>query len=208
MDHLQEIRALMQKGTGAPPGKLFYLGIVIGIVMGPTLLVAATLPSVRESLDQANFRSMIWLGIGMTVMLGVTLVDEGVKAWKNRKRLNLLGEHPHRIAHIHRKSRGEKAQLEFGLYDRIFAHILLERRDAHRLHTLLANAALVFCPYCVTPISEATVMCPRCGQDVTRDAPIEMSLADYRVEEKKTCPYCDARMLAYAIRCPACGKKP
>jgi ribosomal protein L40E len=203
----QEIKHLMQKGAGHF-SNLFYIGVVIGLVMGPGLLIAAAIPAVRSALDTTNYRAMLFLGIGMTVLLGVATVEQVVKVRKNSALLATLGAHPHRIAQIRKQDLNDAVtRLYFGLGDETWAHADLESKDAQRLIWLLNNAAFVFCPYCVTPIAEAAVLCPRCGQDTTRDAPFEMTLAEHRAEEKKACRHCGATMLIYAVRCSVCGVK-
>ncbi len=203
----QEIKHLMQKGAGHF-SKLFYIGVVIGLVMGPGLLIAAAIPAVRSALDATNYRAMLFLGIGMTVLLGVATVEQVVKVRKNSALLTTLGAHPHRIAQIRKQALADEVvRLYFDSGDETWVHAELDAEYARRLIWLLNNAAFVFCPYCVTPIAEGMTLCPRCGQDTTRDAPFEITLAQYRAEAKKPCRHCDATMLTYAVRCPTCGEK-
>lgn len=56
----QEIKHLMQKGSGRF-STLFYIGVVIGVVLGPGLLIAVTIPAVRNALDVTNYRAMLFL---------------------------------------------------------------------------------------------------------------------------------------------------
>jgi ribosomal protein L40E len=203
----QEIKHLIEKGAGRF-STLFYIGVVIGIVMGPGLLIAAALPAVRSALDATNYRAMLFLGIGMTMLLGVATVEQVVKVQKNSALLATLGAQPHRIAQIRKQDLDDEVtRLYFDSGDETWAHAELEADDARRLIWLLSNAAFVFCPYCVTLIAEGMTICSRCDQDTTLDAPLEMTFAEYRAEAKKACRDCGATLLAYAVRCPACGEK-
>jgi hypothetical protein len=66
-------------------------------------------------------------------------------------------------------------------------------------------AAVVCCPYCITPLAASARACPACRQDVTRDAPLELSPAAWRALPRKACSECDAHVPEIATRCPACG---
>jgi hypothetical protein len=67
-----------------------------------------------------------------------------------------------------------------------------------------APAAVVCCPYCVTPLADGTRTCPACLQDVTRDAPFELAPAAWLGLPRRTCPDCDAYVPDVATRCPEC----
>jgi hypothetical protein len=208
LNYLEELETLLRKGRSPLPA-LFYIGLVMGIVMGPTVLIAATIPVVQEAVAEAeaNPDLMVPFGLGMTVLLGIAVVEQWVKVRKNRKMLATFAEHPHRIAGVRKKDL-EDGTTRFYLYqgEDAWARIRLEEGDARRLVGLLTAVPIIFSPYCITPISEGTVTCPRCGQDVTRDAPLEMTLADYRAADKNACGQCGAAIHHLALRCGACGE--
>lgn len=64
----------------------------------------------------------------------------------------------------------------------------------------------ILCPYCLSPISEETTLCPTCGEDTTRDAAFEWSPEEYQSAPRQPCPFCGAAMLALAVVCPACQR--
>ena len=65
---------------------------------------------------------------------------------------------------------------------------------------------VILCPYCRSRIDEDTILCPTCGEDTTRDAPIEMELEEVMKAERKACRFCGASMLAAALVCPSCRR--
>jgi hypothetical protein len=59
------------------------------------------------------------------------------------------------------------------------------------------------CPYCMGSYQGAAI-CPHCGGDTTRDAIVEMSLAEMENEPRTTCVACNGPIFAVATRCPHC----
>ncbi len=60
------------------------------------------------------------------------------------------------------------------------------------------------CPYCISIITEDTVLCPVCGKDTLADAAIEMTVEEYDLEERQPCEHCGQLVLDLAVICPAC----
>ena len=181
----------------------------MGVVMGPAVLIAATVPAVREAVEnaEANPTFMVIFGLGMTVLLSVAAFEQGLKARRNRQALAAAARDPHRIQSVQKKEKEDGTTLLWLDMGDEEGWVRLEDEDAQHLLWLLTRAPLVFCPYCITPITEQTVDCPRCGQDTTRDAPHEMTLADYRAAGKRACPACAELMDRLAVRCPVCRTK-
>jgi hypothetical protein len=65
---------------------------------------------------------------------------------------------------------------------------------------------VILCPYCLGIIEEKVRHCPHCGRDITRDAPVEMTLGEYQTAERIRCPFCGTDKLKLAKICPSCGK--
>lgn len=65
----------------------------------------------------------------------------------------------------------------------------------------------ILCPYCRSPISEGTGICPTCGQDTTRDAAIEMNDMEIVQAGTKKCTNCGASVMVGAVTCPECQKR-
>jgi uncharacterized CHY-type Zn-finger protein len=209
MTTLQEIQTLIQKGAYRRPTFL-YVTLAIGVLVGPGLLAVAAVPSLRAAVtpQETNPATLTIFGAGMTVLLGLTLAEQLGKMRKNRRLLVIFGAHPHRMTKVYKKTYDNgTTRLRFKASDENRATLYLDTAEARRLLTLLTQTPVVFCPYCVTPIEETTQRCSRCGQDVTRDAPQEMTFSDYRTDEKKACRHCETPLHILAVRCWACGKK-
>jgi len=65
---------------------------------------------------------------------------------------------------------------------------------------------VVLCPYCLGAIEEKVRRCPHCGRDISHEAPVEMTLAEYQAAERIPCPFCGKDRLKLAKVCPSCGK--
>jgi hypothetical protein len=68
------------------------------------------------------------------------------------------------------------------------------------------GAPVILCPYCMGVIGEETVDCPTCGLDTTRDAPLEMSLAEAAAMARTQCAFCGTRIPTWADPCPYCRR--
>ncbi len=205
---LQEINTLIAKGARRL-NTFFYVGLVMGVVIGPAVLIAASLPIVRETLvrHEASPQMMVIFGVGMTVLLGIASIEQWGKVRKDRKLLAAFGANPHRIVEVRKETTNEAfTHVHFRMRDGTRAKVWLEEPDADRLVALLTATPMIFCPYCLTPIGEGTVICPQCAQNVTHDAPLEMTLDAYRAEGTKACPHCGAAIASLAVRCPECGE--
>lgn len=62
----------------------------------------------------------------------------------------------------------------------------------------------ILCPYCRSPISADTVVCPACGMDTTRDAKIEADDMELVQAQTRPCPHCGASVMVGAVICPEC----
>jgi ribosomal protein L40E len=209
MNDLLEIEILVRKGARRL-NSFFYVGVVVGVIMGPAVLILATVPSVREAViaAEAGYNEMLIFGTGMTLLLGIASAEQWFKVRNDNKLLAALGENPHHIANVHKEKTNETfIHVHFKLSDGTRTKVWLQEPDADRLFALLNTVAMVFCPYCVTPIAEETVSCPRCGQDTRNDAPFEMTFTEYRAEEHKECRHCGASLAKLAVRCPECTEK-
>lgn len=65
---------------------------------------------------------------------------------------------------------------------------------------------LLLCPYCFGIIDEQAVICPSCKNNVTNDAPVEMTVGEYNNAARIACSYCGKSKLRLAKICPSCGK--
>jgi hypothetical protein len=203
----QEIKTLIAKGAQRL-NTFFYVGLVMGALMGPAVLIAASIPAVREAVAgrEANPQLMVVFGVGMTVLLGVASAEQWVKVRKDRELLEAVSANPHRIVEVRKETTNETfTHVHFRMRDGTRAKVWLEEPDAQRLVALLTVTPMIFCPYCLTPIGEGTVICSQCAQNVTNDAPLEMTLNAYRVDGTKACPHCKAAIARLAVRCPECG---
>ncbi|MBN1976514.1 MAG: hypothetical protein JW918_03855 [Anaerolineae bacterium] len=218
-DTLQEIESLLKQGAKGL-NTFFYVGVVLGLVMGPLVLVASFVPAVRDVIaagenDPGIMRAF---GVGMTMLLGIASVEQYVRVQKDKKVLSALARKPQKIVAVHKETnraierKTEAAIAKFthvylSLEDGTQSKVWLPDTDANRLIDLLQRGALTFCPYCVSPIKETTVICPHCEDNVTNDAPFEMTLAEYADEERKACIHCGEEMVRLAVRCPSCKKR-
>ena len=104
---IQEIKILFRKGAKRL-NKFFYVGVVIGIVMGPLVLLLAFVPGAAEALripaDQRPY--MIGFGAMMTLLFIVALVEQYVKFRKDTALIRLIEHNPEEIVWAH-KSIGE-----------------------------------------------------------------------------------------------------
>ena len=218
-DTLQEIENLLKQGT-RELNAFFYVGVVLGLVMGPLVLAASFVPAIRGVIaagenDPGIMRAF---GVGMTVLLGIASVEQYIRVQKDKKVLSALARNPQKIVAVHKetsraiegKTRAAVARFThvyLSLEDGTQSKVWLPDTDATRLIDLLQRGALIFCPYCMSPIKETTVICPHCEGNVTNDAPFEMTLAEYADEERKTCIHCGEEMVKLAGWCPSCTKR-
>lgn len=81
---LQEINTLIVKGARRL-NTLVDVGIVMGALMGPAVLIAASFPAVRETLvrHEARPQMMVIFAVGMTVLRGVASAEQWVKVRKD-----------------------------------------------------------------------------------------------------------------------------
>jgi hypothetical protein len=216
-DTLQEIESLLKRGAKGL-NAFFYVGVVLGLVMGPLVLAASFVPAIRDVIaagenDPGIMRAF---GVGMTVLLGIASVEQYIRVQKDKKVLSALARNPQKIVAVHKETsraaeRKTRIAVEFthvylSLEDGTRSKVWLPDTDANRLIDLLQRSAMIFCPYCMSPIKETTVICPHCEGNVTNDAPFEMTLAEYADEERKACVHCGEEMVRLAMRCPSCKK--
>ena len=218
-DTLQEIEGLLKRGARGL-NAFFYVGVILGLVMGPLVLVASFVPEVQEVIapEENDLGIMRAFGVGMSVLLGIASVEQYVRVQKDKKVLAALARNPQKIVATHKETSSARMGKTGAAVAR-FTHVYLSLeggtqskvwlpdKDADRLIDLLQIGALIYCPYCISPIKENTITCPYCGGNVTNDAPFEMTLAEYADEGRKTCIHCGEEMLRLAGWCPSCKKK-
>jgi hypothetical protein len=215
-DTLQEIENLLKQGAKGL-NTFFYIGVVFGLLMGPLVLAVSFVPAIRDVIaaGENDLGIMRAFGVGMIVLLGIASVEQYVRVQKDKKVLSTLAHNPHRIVAVHKEtSRAAKTRIavEFthvylSLEDGTRSKVWLPDTEADRLVNLLQEGDLVFCPYCICPVKETTVICPHCERDVTNDALHEMTLVQYANEERKACIHCGEEMVKLAGWCPSCKKK-
>jgi hypothetical protein len=218
-DTLQEIENLLKQGAKGL-NAFFYVGVILGLVMGPPVLVASFVPAVQDVIapEENDLGIMRAFGVGMSVLLGIASVEQYIRVQKDKKVLAALARNPQKIVAMHKETNSARmgktgatvarfTHVYLSLEDGTQSKVWLPDTDADRLIDLLQRGALVFCPYCICPIKENTVICPHCEDNVTNDAPFEMTLAEYADEERKACIHCGKEMLRLAVRCPSCKKR-
>jgi hypothetical protein len=152
-DNLREIRALVKKGAGRL-NTFFYVGVVIGIVMGPLVLLGALVPGGPEFLQSPEGEPpfAIIFGGGMTVLFGIALVEQYVKHRKDNRILFIITHSPQEIVWIYKEiSKGEVTSsygtsgaqvaqfihVHFHLTDGTHHRVWLSDTDANHLIDLL-----------------------------------------------------------------------
>lgn len=219
MNTLQEIETLIKRGAKRL-NALFYVGVVIGLSMGPLVLAASFVPAIQDVIatGENDLGIMRAFGVGMTILLGIASVEQYVKVRKDKKVLSTLARNPQKIVAAHKETSSAtmgKARIAVARFTHVYLEledgtqnkVWLPDADADRLIDLLKKGTLILCPYCMSPISDDTVICPQCAGDTTADAPFEMTLAEYANEERKTCIHCGEEIIKLAVRCPACRNK-
>jgi hypothetical protein len=102
-DNVAEIKALVTKGTKRL-NRFFYLGVVIGVLMGPTLLIASLIPTVRERVAGVDDpQNLVLFGGLMTFLFGVALIEQVFKYARDRRLLWRLGKNPRDIVWIYKE---------------------------------------------------------------------------------------------------------
>lgn len=69
------------------------------------------------------------------------------------------------------------------------------------------NDIVTLCPYCLSKITEETILCKHCEQDTRNDAPFEMSQEEFQSLEKKSCSFCSQSIPELATICLHCKKE-
>lgn len=151
MNNIEEIRSLVEKGT-KKLNRFFYVGVVIGIVMGPLVLVASRIPAWRERLAGDDERLMVIFGGLMTVLFGVAIVEQLFKYGKDRALVWALRQSPRDIVWVYKEIREGRVQARTGgrgarvaryvhacfhLVDRKKVIVWLSEREVDRLIELL-----------------------------------------------------------------------
>ncbi len=161
---LREIKALVKKGAGRL-NTFFYVGVVIGIVMGPLVLLGALVPGGPEFLQSPEDEPpyAIIFGGGMTLLFGVALVEQYVKHRKDNRILSIITHSPQEVVWIYKEiSKGEVTSrygtsgaqvaqfihVHFHLVDGTHHLVWLSDADANRLIDLLhATFPHISCGY-------------------------------------------------------------
>ena len=113
MNNVEEIRALVKKGT-RKLNRFFYVGVVIGIVMGPLVLVASRIPAWRERLAGDDERLMVIFGGLMTVLFAVAIVEQLFKYGKDQALVWALRQSPRDIVWAYKEIREGRVQHRTG----------------------------------------------------------------------------------------------
>jgi len=160
---VQEMRELVKKGSGKL-NRFFYVGIVVGLVMGILPLVASFIPAAREALGVGgeDLTIMRIFGGGMTFLLGVAIVEQWVKHRRDTRVLSSLDDAGQIVwvykeistAKVQRRAGEEGATVTrfihvyFHMLDGSHALVWLSNAEADRLVALVArNYAHVTCGY-------------------------------------------------------------
>lgn len=102
-DNVQEIKSLVEKGTKRL-NKFFYVGVVVGVLMGPTVLIASLIPSVRDQVAKVDDpKNMLLFGGLMSFLFGVALIEQVFKYAKDRRLLWRLSKNPRDIVWIYKE---------------------------------------------------------------------------------------------------------
>ncbi len=143
----------------------FYIGVVIGIVMGPLVLIGALVPGgpafLQSPEDEPPFA--IIFGGGMTLLFGVALVEQYHKHRRDNRILSIITHSPQEIVWIYKEiSKGEVTSsygtsgaqvaqfthVHFHLTDGTHHLVWLSDADANRLIDLLhATFPHISCGY-------------------------------------------------------------
>jgi hypothetical protein len=84
MEPVQEIQSLVKKGVRRL-NRFFYVGVVVGTVMGPCVLIAALIPALRQYMPGGeDVRGMMIFGGMMTLLFGIALVEQVFKYGKDQ----------------------------------------------------------------------------------------------------------------------------
>lgn len=113
MNNVEAIQSLVKKGT-RKLNRFFYVGVVIGIVMGPLVLVASLIPAWRERLAGDDGTLMVIFGGGMTVLFGVAIVEQLVKYGNDQALVWRLRHSPRDIAWAYKEIREGRVQHRTG----------------------------------------------------------------------------------------------
>ena len=151
---VREIRALVKKGS-SKLNRFFYIGLVVGLVMGILPLSASFIPAAREALGAGaeDLSIMRIFGGGMTFLLGVALVEQWVKHRRDTQVLASLDD-AGQIVWVYKEISTGKVQRRAGdkgttvaRFIHVYFHLLDGRRalvwlsdaEAERLVALMAR---------------------------------------------------------------------
>ena len=140
---VQEIQALVKKGS-AKLNRFFYVGLVVGVVMGILPLVASFIPAAREAMGIAakDVTIMRIFGGGMTLLLGVALVEQWVKHRRDTRVLASLDD-AGQIVWVYKEISTGQVQRragEEGTMVARFIHVYFHLLDGSRALVWLSNA--------------------------------------------------------------------
>ena len=140
---VQEIRALVKKGS-AKLNRFFYIGLVVGLVMGILPLSASFIPAAREALNVGaeDLTIMRIFGGGMTFLLGVAMVEQWVKYRRDTRVLSSLDD-AGQIVWVYKEISTAKVQRRAGDKGATvarFVHVYFHLLDGSRALVWLSNA--------------------------------------------------------------------
>jgi ribosomal protein L35AE/L33A len=140
---MQEMRELVKKGS-AKLNRFFYVGLVVGLVMGILPLVASFIPAAREAVGVGaeDVTLMRIFGGGMTFLLGVAIVEQWVKHRRDTRVLSSLDD-AGQIVWVYKEISTGKVQRragEQGATVARFIHVYFHMLDGSHALVWLSNA--------------------------------------------------------------------
>jgi hypothetical protein len=151
MNNVDAIRSLVKKGT-KKLNRFFYVGVVIGTLMGPLVLIASRVPAVQERMSPEDLKWMTIFGGMMTLLFGIAIVEQLFKYGKDRALVWRLRHSPRDVVwaykeisegRIQHRTGGKGARVAryvhvcFHMIDGKKVIVWLNEREADRLMALL-----------------------------------------------------------------------
>jgi hypothetical protein len=139
---MQEIESLVKKGTNRL-NRFFYLGVVIGTVMGPLVLLIYSVPAWRQHLpDGENPTHAMLFGGLMTLLFGIALVEQFFKYARDRELLWKLRHNPRDIVWVYKEVREGRVQHRAGSQGALVAryvHVCFHMANGRKVTVWLSD---------------------------------------------------------------------
>lgn len=162
VSQIPEIIALVEKGSKRL-NLFFYLGVMVGILLGPLLLLASVMPNVTGQMPSSDLVSMRILGCAITVLFGLVIWEQFGKLQKDRRLLQVLEQKPDELVWVYKEVSVGRAQkraggrgaavarfvhIYFHLFDGSGSKVWLPEPEADRLLNLVCQEfSLLSCGY-------------------------------------------------------------